>query len=763
MQKFSDQELVAQYIDTKDHQYLTELFMRHSDIVYRTALRTMKNTSDAEDIMQIAYIKMISNLHLYSGKGSVLGWMLQMVVYCCYDRLRSEKSRLNRERKIMSERVQKSNHQNEELKEIIDNHLNKLPEIYRAPITLQILEGLTIKEVSEVLQIPEKTIRSQITRGLEKLKASLQNVGVTASIVSLGELLKEVPQPIAPEVYKTNQYFNSIFQNKTSVSAKVAVATSAKKMAIMKALGFTILSIATIAAGLFLINSQKIATPSTSSAFLSQKWDFENIFDLPSYQNMALKNGAISFAPNMGIDHSNALLVSSESLIELDISKYKLPIKISYSSDYFVTKNLLIESLQLIIKDNYVEGKNITLVSGIREHLRLPPFTNKSEGEFRNNWLSNVAYVDDSGVDLWMEGFRHHFLSGTSKDNKKVYLYIKGKSLIDNLVIESIEHSKLPDKKECLNVLASTEYKGGSNKISIDKEKFGINKKRNVNPYMIISNTKSFINSFKLNNEPVMPRLNETKTVEWSVVRQKISKKWTFDDSSDLEDFKLIRGKIEVLTSRGENKTNCLLIEPDTMIEIDISKFKLPVKISHSFDCIVPPPGKTSGGVIFSKSNFVKNKNIFHFFRILGGHSILPIDKKLLNENSMAGYFGVWSVRTMHITEDFTDSWFFGKRRSLIYGSSEDNKKVYFINLEKSLIDNFIIESVEPEAIPDATPFISYVANIPFGKTRHHSLEKDKALLKLEKESQAELTIFEISDYENAIGFDKLKIEGLGQ
>jgi DNA-directed RNA polymerase specialized sigma24 family protein len=49
---------------------------------------------------------------------------------------------------------------------MIEAHLNKLPEIYKAPITLKIMEGLSIKEVSDALEIPEKTIRSQIERGI---------------------------------------------------------------------------------------------------------------------------------------------------------------------------------------------------------------------------------------------------------------------------------------------------------------------------------------------------------------------------------------------------------------------------------------------------------------------------------------------------------------------------------------------------------------------------------------------------------------------
>jgi RNA polymerase sigma-70 factor (ECF subfamily) len=106
MQQYSDEELVAMYKESRDHQYLTELFTRHSGLLYRSAFRTMKNPSDAEDILQTAYIKMISDLPNYKGTGSVIGWMLQVVIHTCYERFRSEKSRLIRERKVMSERNQ---------------------------------------------------------------------------------------------------------------------------------------------------------------------------------------------------------------------------------------------------------------------------------------------------------------------------------------------------------------------------------------------------------------------------------------------------------------------------------------------------------------------------------------------------------------------------------------------------------------------------------------------------------------------------------
>ena len=221
MQKYSDAELVALYDDSRDHCYLTELFTRHSDIIYRNAYRTMKNPSDAEDVMQTAFYEIITDIHRFRNfkdRGSVLGWMLQIVRHKCYDRLRSENNRLKREKKVMSERIAMTTPKNYELTEIIESHLNKLPKIYKEPITLQIMDGLSIKEVSDILEIPEKTIRSQIARGLEKLKLSLQSAGVTASVISVGDLLREIKQPMAPESFRTGQYFNDLFSFNSIVS-----------------------------------------------------------------------------------------------------------------------------------------------------------------------------------------------------------------------------------------------------------------------------------------------------------------------------------------------------------------------------------------------------------------------------------------------------------------------------------------------------------------------------------------------------------------
>ena len=327
MQKYSDAELVALYIESKGPEFLTELFTRHSDIVYRTALRIMKNPSDAEDILQTVYCKLITSLHLYKGTGSVIGWMLQVVINTCYNQLQSDKSRHNRDKKIMAERAQTTSPKNNELKEMIENHLNKLPEIYKAPIILQIMEGLSIKEVSEALEIPEKTIRSQIARGLEKLKVSLQSVGVTASIISIGEMVGEIHKPLAPAAIKTSQYFNSIIQNKSAVSAKLAVSSSAKGLALSKIVAVSILVAISVSAIFVLNRTPKITTINDERQMRTQKIEFENTKDIAAYNGLGLSKGGISLIDSGGVNDSRALSVDENTTIELDISQYKLPIR----------------------------------------------------------------------------------------------------------------------------------------------------------------------------------------------------------------------------------------------------------------------------------------------------------------------------------------------------------------------------------------------------------------------------------------------------
>ena len=516
MQKYSDAELVALYIESKGPEFLTELFTRHSDIVYRTALRIMKNPSDAEDILQTVYCKLITSLHLYKGTGSVIGWMLQVVINTCYNQLQSDKSRHNRDKKIMAERAQTTSPKNNELKEMIENHLNKLPEIYKAPIILQIMEGLSIKEVSEALEIPEKTIRSQIARGLEKLKVSLQSVGVTASIISIGEMVGEIHKPLAPAAIKTSQYFNSIIQNKSAVSAKLAVSSSAKGLALSKIVAVSILVAISVSAIFVLNRTPKITTINDERQMRTQKIEFENTKDIAAYNGLGLSKGGISLIDSGGVNDSRALSVDENTTIELDISQYKLPIRISYVTDFFASKKD-IDYGQLLLKSNYLKNQKINLLTGLRESVDPKNFKNSPNAKngYLGKWLEHVIYIDENCVDFWVEGKRTHFLKGVSVDDKKVGLNIAGKVILDNLVIESVTKDVLPDKSDCEKIVKSAIYQEGVFVYEVDKEKVGLNKNSKVKPYLQIAVPEEWEKQIGLDHPAIHSKLNQSNKIVW--------------------------------------------------------------------------------------------------------------------------------------------------------------------------------------------------------------------------------------------------------
>lgn len=1012
MQKYSDAELVALYIKSKGPEYLTELFKRHGDIVYRTALRIMKNPSDAEDILQTVYCKMITNLHLYKGTGSVIGWMLQVVIHTCYNQLQSEKSRYNREKKIMSERVQTTSPKNNDLKEVIESHLNKLPEIYKAPITLQIMEGLSIKEVSEALEIPEKTIRSQIARGLEKLKVSLQSVGVTASVIAIGDVLKQIQQPVAPEAIMSNQYFHSLIQGKASASTKLAITTTTKSTLMSKMI-ISGLFIAASFGGLIAWNHYLKATPMppVTNTLVSQKWDFENTTDLKPYQSIGLLRGAVSIVNERGINQSKALVVEENSLIEFDISKYQLPIKISYSSDtllptngpdfvqaflkgnfqknknirhifelrdrisivipndhpnsklgyfgnwfshvayidedsvdffvngkrshlligssadnkkiylnvgraiiddltiesidrkllpvkpdfngiktnkvdengmtlhyfdkdqlgldknsknnpyqiekdpvileaelglnlpvhfakvnsankniewriesslmtqkwdfestndlkqyagiglckgsislvetgefkksnvlsaeedstieldiskfklpikisyitdYFVDKKLPDNSLHLMIKGNFVQNQPVLFFTELSETIHFPRISEGESGKFKGKWLRYEGYIDEKDIDIWFEGKRAHFLRERSHDNKKIFLYFKGKTLIDNLVIESISRNDLPDKNDLEKIIPSAESLEKGKKHFIAHEQLGL-AKSDFKPYFIISDPVPFLKPIGIQNQAVYPNLSAINKVEWGTQKPENTRKWSFENAVDRESFVVIRGKSNILKNAGINNSDCLEVEAGSVHEIDISAFKLPLKITYSFDCILPP-GVSGKGIVLAKNNYQPDKNIFNFtnLQITKTVDVSEGSKKYKNSNAQKGYIGMWSTRTIYVSDEGVDLWFNGKRSGLLIGKSIDNKKLYLFDLDQTLMDDFSISSIEPELVPEFSIFKKFADNIPFEKGgRGYQLENEKLKLNIDKECQALLGIYDKYAIENALGLDK--------
>ena len=157
-----------------------EVYEAHSSAVLGLARSWLRNAAMAEEVTQDVFVRLWTRSKTFDpSRGSLRSYLLTQTRWRCVDLIRAEESRRKRERRVAATtELYVSPHCEEqdaaaERKEAIDAALGALVELplkERLPINLAYFGGLTHKEVAEVLEWPEGTVKSRIRRGLHRLR-----------------------------------------------------------------------------------------------------------------------------------------------------------------------------------------------------------------------------------------------------------------------------------------------------------------------------------------------------------------------------------------------------------------------------------------------------------------------------------------------------------------------------------------------------------------------------------------------------------------
>ncbi|GAB4156651.1 MAG: hypothetical protein Tsb0033_07500 [Winogradskyella sp.] len=156
-----------------------QLYKQYCDGMLIVALRFVKDTMEAEDIVQEAFIKAFSRLDQYRAEVSFGAWLKRIVVNRCIDVLKSKKQRLI-ELEEHHLKVVEANDSDDWLVddditiEDVKNAIETLPEKYKYVVMLYLIEGYDHSEISEILNITEVASRTQLSRGKQKLQTLLK-------------------------------------------------------------------------------------------------------------------------------------------------------------------------------------------------------------------------------------------------------------------------------------------------------------------------------------------------------------------------------------------------------------------------------------------------------------------------------------------------------------------------------------------------------------------------------------------------------------
>jgi RNA polymerase sigma factor (sigma-70 family) len=186
-----DAQLLRRFLANRDETSFTTIVQRYGAMVWGLCVRRLGETPEAEDAFQATFLVLVRKAPSLHGP-QLLGPWLYGVAYRTALKVRGRRARLAiREATLLGQSTDLSSGEQTEavwrdLRPVIDEEVNRLPEKYRQPVLLCYLQGLSSEEAAQRLGCAKGTIFSRLSRARELLRQRLSRRGLG---VSAGTLL----------------------------------------------------------------------------------------------------------------------------------------------------------------------------------------------------------------------------------------------------------------------------------------------------------------------------------------------------------------------------------------------------------------------------------------------------------------------------------------------------------------------------------------------------------------------------------------------
>ena len=204
-----DLELLAR-LQRGDEHAIEELSAAYAPKIYQLAFRYLRNKEDAEEVTQDVLLKVSRKVGAFRGDAALSSWIYRITFNAAMSRMRTARFQRSQEdhrlaaggeselaattrpdvadwSDLADERVFRSQLRRRALRAIL-----ALPAIYRAPVVLRDLHGMSTEEASAMLKVKDQTLKSRLHRGRLILRKQLADFGGGLSLHRpvYGRLLK---------------------------------------------------------------------------------------------------------------------------------------------------------------------------------------------------------------------------------------------------------------------------------------------------------------------------------------------------------------------------------------------------------------------------------------------------------------------------------------------------------------------------------------------------------------------------------------------
>ena len=153
----------------------------HMRAVYNLAFNFVRSHDEADDLAQETFVKAFQSLASFRGDAGIGTWLHRIVTNLALDRLRQRQRRLTRmvsldDRLAQDLSTEADDVMMTDLRLHIERALYQLPTLQRAVVILRHMDGLSTKQVSDILECSEGTVKTHLHRALKKMQKMLEHV-----------------------------------------------------------------------------------------------------------------------------------------------------------------------------------------------------------------------------------------------------------------------------------------------------------------------------------------------------------------------------------------------------------------------------------------------------------------------------------------------------------------------------------------------------------------------------------------------------------
>ena len=154
-----------------------QLYDNYAQAMFTIACRYVKNEEEAKDVMQEGFLKAFMNIKSYQPHSSFGAWLKRIVINQSLDALKKRKVEFSNDGVETLNIIEDDDwtFDNSITKNQILDAIEQLNTKHKIVVKLYLIEGYDHQEISEILKIPVKTSRTQLSRGKTNLRAILKS------------------------------------------------------------------------------------------------------------------------------------------------------------------------------------------------------------------------------------------------------------------------------------------------------------------------------------------------------------------------------------------------------------------------------------------------------------------------------------------------------------------------------------------------------------------------------------------------------------